>query len=258
MKNVTFLTNNGVDVQKSLEYLGNMEVYEETLKDFLEGIDAKLQNLNHYKEIGDMANYAVFAHSIKSDARYLGFTTLGEIAYNHEMEGKAGNLHYITLHYDALVNEVKHFVEIVKKYLEEPSEKTEKIKEQPTSLDKKILVVDDSDLMLKFVQKIFDGTYQVIMAKDGADAIEKIKQTPTIAAMLLDLNMPNVNGFAVLEYFKQNDLFKKIPVSIISGADEKEVIDKAFTYDIVDLLVKPFNERDIKSVIEKTINYKNM
>ena len=70
--------------------------------------------------------------------------------------------------------------------------------------------------------------------------------------------MPNVNGFDVLEYFKNNNLFKKVPVSIISGAEERETIERAFNYDIVDLLAKPFNERDIKSVIEKTINYKNM
>lgn len=97
------------------------------------------------------------------------------------------------------------------------------------------------------------------MATDGQVALNIIKENQDdIAAMLLDLNMPNVNGFDVLEYFKQNNLFKKVPVSIISGAEEKETIDRAFTYDIVDLLAKPFNERDIKSVIEKTINFKNM
>ena len=67
-----------------------------------------------------------------------------------------------------------------------------------------------------------------------------------------------MGGFEVLDYFKEHDLFKKVPVSIISGVEERESIDKAFTYDIVDLLPKPFNERDIKSVIEKTIASKEM
>ena len=66
--------------------------------------------------------------------------------------------------------------------------------------------------------------------------------------------MPNVNGFEVLEYFKKNDLFKKIPISIITGVDDKESIDKAFKYPIVDILLKPFNERDVKRILEKTIN----
>lgn len=125
--------------------------------------------------------------------------------------------------------------------------------------DKKILVVDDSNLIRNFIEKIFADSYEVVMATDGQVALNIINEnTDDIAAMLLDLNMPNVNGFDVLEYFKQNNLFKKVPVSIISGAEEKETIDRAFTYDIVDLLAKPFNERDIKSVIEKTINYKDI
>ena len=46
--------------------------------------------------------------------------------------------------------------------------------------------------------------------------------------------MPNVNGFEVLDYLKANDLFVKYPVSIITGADDRDTITKAFNYQIVD------------------------
>ncbi len=72
--------------------------------------------------------------------------------------------------------------------------------------------------------------------------------------MLLDLNMPNVNGIEVLEYFKNNSLFNKIPVSIITGEDSNDEIEKALAYPVIEVLTKPFNERDIKRVVEKTIN----
>ena len=65
--------------------------------------------------------------------------------------------------------------------------------------------------------------------------------------------MPNVNGFTVLDYFKSNNLFDKIPVSIITGINDKETIEKAFMYPIVDMLQKPFNESSVKNVVEKTI-----
>ena len=65
--------------------------------------------------------------------------------------------------------------------------------------------------------------------------------------------MPNVDGFIVLDYFRQNGLFMKIPVSIITGEGSKEIIDRAFTYPIVDVLNKPFNERDVKRIVERTI-----
>ena len=70
--------------------------------------------------------------------------------------------------------------------------------------------------------------------------------------------MPNVGGFQVLDYFKENNLFAKIPVSIITGESAKESIDKAFGYGIVDMLVKPFSKDDIKRVVDKTIRSANI
>ena len=118
-----------------------------------------------------------------------------------------------------------------------------------------ILVVDDSNLVANFIKKIFDDKYEVLIASDGARAIELVSgpNADKIKGMLLDLNMPNVNGFAVLEYFKNNNLFVKIPVSIITGNDTKDQVEQAFNYPIVDLLSKPFNERDIRRIIEKTV-----
>ena len=201
----------------------------------------------------------LFAHSIKSDARYLGFTRLADLAYQHEMEGKANNIYFVANNYEALIKEANRIINVVKQYLGKDYVQSV-VAERPKIIkDKKILVVDDSNLIRNFIEKIFADSYEVVMATDGQVALNIINEdADNIAAMLLDLNMPNLNGFDVLEYFKQNNLFKKVPVSIISGAEEKETIDRAFTYDIVDLLAKPFNERDIKSVIEKTINYKDM
>ena len=70
--------------------------------------------------------------------------------------------------------------------------------------------------------------------------------------------MPKVDGCAVLEYMNGEGLFGKIPVSIISGDSSKETIDKAFAYQIVDMLGKPFNENSVRRVIEKTISFKDM
>lgn len=259
MKDVSLLINNGIDVNNALELLGDMATYDATLEDFLDGIYGKLADLQSYKEISDMANYAIFAHSIKSDARYLGFTKLAEIAYKHEMESKANNMYFVSDNYNEFVNEAYRIINVVKEYLGKAVVPVAPVEPKQTIKDKKILVVDDSNLIRSFVEKIFKDNYEVIMASDGAVALSAINEdSGSIVAVLLDLNMPNVNGFEVLEYFKQKDLFKKIPVSIISGAEERETIQRAFTYDIVDLLPKPFNERDIKSVIEKTINYKDM
>ena len=125
--------------------------------------------------------------------------------------------------------------------------------------EKTILVVDDSNIIRNFVKRIFSDKFNIGMAEDGEEAIRIIKANKDndfIETILLDLNMPKVDGFKVLEYMRQNDLLNKMPVSIISGDSSKETIDRAFTYDIVDMINKPFNEKSIKSVIEKTMIYK--
>ena len=123
-----------------------------------------------------------------------------------------------------------------------------------------ILVVDDSNIIRNFVKRIFKDKYEIGTAKDGEEAINIIeanKDNGTIKAMLLDLSMPKVDGFGVLEFMRKNGYLEEIPVSIISGDSSKETIDRAFTYNIVDMLSKPFNDSSITLVVEKTIMRKS-
>ena len=117
MFNSKILTDNGVNLEKSLELFGDMNTYNETLSDFLSDVENKLADIKKYKEAADMANYAILVHSLKSDARYFGFEMLADMAYNHEMESKANNMYYVYEHYDELMTEAKKILSIVKKYL---------------------------------------------------------------------------------------------------------------------------------------------
>ena len=262
MKDVNVLTSNGVNVAQSLELFGEMSMYEDTLHDFLDGVNDKITKLRNFKEVGDMANYAIEAHSLKSDAKYLGFTKLAEIAYAHEMAGKENNRHVVNSGCEELINETNKMVDVVKQYFNSTitshNEATPAFEEVTLKHDKSILVVDDSNIVRNFIEKIFSDNYNIISASDGAKAIDIIRnhQGKNIVAMLLDLNMPNVNGYEVLEYFQENNLFTQIPVSIITGEDSKDRINETFKYPIIDVIVKPFNEANIKAVVEKTINFK--
>lgn len=260
MKDVNLLISNGVNINKSLELFGDIETYNSTLDDFLEEVEGKLAKIKHYKEISDMANYAILVHSLKSDAKYFGFDKLAELSYNHEMESKANNMYYVTEHYDELMTEANRIVHLVKRYVGIESGNEVVVPQTPTvSKDKKILVVDDSAIVRNFIEKIFSDEYEVLVANDGSEALGIIgSNIDKIYAMLLDLNMPNVDGFQVLEYFNQKNLFRRIPVSIITGDSSKEVVDKAFTYPIVDMLQKPFNEVNVKNCVDKTIAYRRV
>lgn len=125
---------------------------------------------------------------------------------------------------------------------------------------KKILVADDSKMISNIVDRAFRDNYEVISALNGKEAIDIINNNidDSIYCLLLDLNMPEVDGFEVLEYFKKNNLFKRIPVCIITGDVAKDRIDKAFTYDIVDVLPKPFTFENVRNVVDKVLSTKEL
>lgn len=274
MMNVDYLKENGIDVEKSLELFGDIQTYNDTIGEFILGASSKMPRLEEYKNAKDMNNYAIYAHSLKSDARYFGFTKLAEIAENQEMKSKAGDVYYIYDTYNDLVNEVNRLIHVIKRYLGKEDMPNEVEKPAPTEEKEEkmtanrevyqtptILVADDSNIVRNFVIRIFSDSYQVAAAKDGQEALEIIesnKGNDNLKAILLDLNMPRVDGFKVLDYMQEHNLLQDLPVSIISGDSSKETIMKAFTYPIVDMIKKPFNDIDIKRVVEKTIYFKEM
>ena len=257
MLDISFLKQNNVDTDAAIELFGDVAIYNETCQDFLDGIDEKLAELKKYKEQSDMPNYAIYAHSIKSDARYLGFTEVAKVALDHEMAGKGNDEKFVNKEYDNLVAVTNQMIDIVKQYLGATSGAEELNKAMNEEISDVILIADDSKLVTNFVAKSIQDKYKTIVAYDGLEVIDIINNYPNynILGLFLDLNMPKMGGFEVLEYFKEHNLFEKIPVSIITGEDSKDMINKAFTYPICDMLVKPFNNKDVLRVADKTVNF---
>ncbi len=123
-------------------------------------------------------------------------------------------------------------------------------------MNRAIIVADDSAIIQNIVERALQDQLVVLKASNGKEAIDIVANNKTydIVGILLDLNMPEFDGFTVLNYFKNSGLFNKIPISIISGDDSKDTIDRTFTYQIVDMLNKPFTADNIKSIVNKMIN----
>ncbi len=256
MKDINFLKQNNVDVDKCLELFGDIETYNDTIKEFQSGLDEKLSQITKYYNDGDMPNYAIYVHSLKSDCKYFGFTTLANLAYEHEMKSKNNDFEYVKNNYARLMEEAKKVKNIVNEYLEDDTTIETLNEENETLTEDIILVADDSEVIRIFVKKIFDANYQLEFAKNGQEALNIIRDHENdnrIKAILLDLNMPKVSGFSVLDYMTQSNLLEKMPVTIISGDSSSEAINRAFEYPIVDMINKPFSEDKIKDAVEKTI-----
>lgn len=112
-----FLEENGIDVNHGLELLGDMEMYDETLEDFLTESEERMPKIEEYKNAKDMPNYAILVHAMKSDSKYLGFTELAQISFEHEMKSKENNIEYVNNNYNTLIDEANRIIDIVKKYL---------------------------------------------------------------------------------------------------------------------------------------------
>ncbi len=252
MKDIKYLKENGVDVEKAVELFGDIDIYNETMNDFLEGINVKLERLKTSLDNQDLPNYAIFAHSVKSDARYLGFTTVAEIALKHEMAGKESDQKFIIDDYENLIKTVNEMIDITKRYLTEEPDNVDY--SESISSKKTVLVVDDSELITNLINKSLNNEYNVIVFNDGLKAKNYLLDNKSnIDIMLLDLNIPEVNGFDILTYMKENNLFTDIKVSIITGDESEETIAKAFQYPIVDMLNKPFSVTDLVNVVNKTL-----
>jgi len=239
MEKVDILRNNNVQVDSSLEFWGDMSSYNENLKEYKDSLNDKLSNLEYYKNQQDFENYGILAHSTKSEAKYLGFMNEAEIFLQHEMAGKEKNKEFIDSHFDELKNTINKINSTLEEYFDSNDVSTNA---------KNILIADDSSIMLNFIEQTIGDEYKIIKASNGKEAILKLNEL-NIYALLLDLNMPNTNGFEVLEYLKNNDLIEKIPVVIITGDDTEETIKKAFSYPILDVLNKPFKEDNIKRIL---------
>ena len=112
-----YLKEHGVDLDHALELLGDIEMYNMTLHDYLEEIDNKHKELKNYLEMEDMDNYAVLVHSMKSDAKYLGFMDLADICYQHELKSKEKDIDFCRENFTKLENELNKYVSIAREYV---------------------------------------------------------------------------------------------------------------------------------------------
>ena len=117
--NVDYLKENDIDVDSSLELLGDMDMYNDTLNTFVEENKTRIPRIEKNKNEANMKDYSIDVHALKSDSKYLGFKKLAELSYDHELKSKNNDIEYVNKHYDELMNEYNRIKNIIDKYLED-------------------------------------------------------------------------------------------------------------------------------------------
>lgn len=121
---------------------------------------------------------------------------------------------------------------------------------------KKIIVIDDVELNRVILAEAFKNDYEILQAENGAVGLKKIRDNiDDIAAIFLDIIMPEMDGFAVLQELNINSLIQRLPVFLITTDATSGVIERAYDYGAVDVIPKPFNTMIIKRRVQNMIEF---
>ena len=115
--NEEYLLKNGIDYNKGVELLGDLDTYKNTLSDWYKECHQKFEDMKLSKLKHDMPNYAIAVHALKSDSKYFGFDKLASMSYEHEMKSKANDQEYVDSNFSDLEREFIRTTIIVEKYL---------------------------------------------------------------------------------------------------------------------------------------------
>ncbi len=118
----------------------------------------------------------------------------------------------------------------------------------------KILIVDDSKLIRQMLRDILQNTYEILEAENGRVALNLIGSHATeIAAVFLDITMPEINGIMVLKLLQEKKYLEAFPVLMVTSEQDIAQVGQCFDYGASDLIRKPFDGDFVKERVEKLI-----
>ena len=125
-----------------------------------------------------------------------------------------------------------------------------------------ILIVDDEEINRVILKGLFQDEYAVIEATNGQEAIAQLESENDFILVLLDIVMPVMNGFGVLQYMKEHDLLEQTPVILITGETVIDSEDQAYSFGVADVMHKPFYPhivmRRSSNIIELSLRWKQL
>lgn len=120
---------------------------------------------------------------------------------------------------------------------------------------KRVLIVDDSSLNREILSGILKNEFEIIEAESGEEATAQIERYGAdISAVLLDLIMPGMSGFGVLDYMNERGLMSDIPVITITGDESNDSMRLAYEKGVSDYITRPFDAKIVYRRVSNTIN----
>lgn len=122
---------------------------------------------------------------------------------------------------------------------------------------KRILVVDDEPIALKMCEYVLNNEgFAVVTANSGRECLDYLRgeYAPKIDLILLDIEMPVLNGYTTLSTIRQNDMIKDIPVIFLTATATQQTVQAAIKLGVRDYIKKPFDPMELIAKIKSALN----
>ena len=118
-----------------------------------------------------------------------------------------------------------------------------------------ILIIDDHDAVRLLLGLTFKNRYDVVTKRDGLEAMAWLSAGNIPDLIMLDMQMPRLNGLDFLKQIRTSGMFRNIPVILISANENEYEISQSFGLGITDYIPKPFNPVKLKDKVERIITH---
>lgn len=227
-----------LDTETGLIYCAGEEAfYREMLVSYLDS-DKRRDLMEAFgKEDGE--NYRILVHAIKSTSLTIGATELSEQAKALEAAAKENNWDYIQDNHEELMEAYNILRERIDGVLNGKKDLEKIWVEEGDKKEFHILMVDDDSMNLAIGERMLGGKFNLTCAKSGAEAMKLLK-TVRPDLIMLDIHMPDMNGFEVMEWLKQQKELEEIPVVFLTADSDQDVEIQGLKKGAKEYIRKPF------------------
>lgn len=227
-----------LDTETGLTYCaGEEEFYREMLVSYLDSDKRQALMEAFGKEDGE--NYRILVHAIKSTSLTIGATELSEQAKALEAAAKENNWDYIQDNHEELMEAYNILRERIDGVLNGKKELEKIWVEEGDKKEFHILMVDDDSMNLAIGERMLGGKFDLTCAKSGAEAMKLLK-TVRPDLIMLDIHMPDMNGFEVMEWLKKQKELAEIPVVFLTADSDQDVEIQGLKKGAKEYIRKPF------------------
>ena len=226
-----------LNVEMGMQYCGESEeFYRELLLSYLHS--GRYEEIWKAYEDHRWEDYRIAVHALKSTSLLVGADKVSEGARLLEQAVKDYNISYLLTHHQDTMQLYGQLLSKLEKVFEGDGANEALpgfVEEQPPH----VLVIDDDEMNLRMAERMMAGKFRVSCVKSGQLSLEFLqREIPNL--ILLDLHMPQMDGFEVMKQLKAEYRYRDIPVIFLTADNEREVEVQGFQMGALDFIAKPF------------------